>query len=104
MRRRIARRVWRLLAVRLGLTATSGSAADLPLDPTVLCGPEAVAAGTVCLDQYEASVWRVPAPTSANAGLVAKIQQGEATLADLAAGGASQLGVRGDDYAPCADD
>jgi formylglycine-generating enzyme required for sulfatase activity len=104
MRRGIARTVWRVLAVRIVLTATSGTAADLPPDLRAECGPEAVEAGAACVDQYEASVWRVPAPTTANAGLVAKIKQGEATLADLQAGGATQLGARGDDYAPCADD
>ena len=59
--------------------------------------------GTVCMDKYEASVWRVPNPTTANKGLVKKIQQGKATVADLAAGGATQLGTASDDYAPCAD-
>ena len=49
--------------------------------------------GTVCMDKYEASVWRVPDPTAANKSLVKKIQQGKATAATLAAGGATQLGV-----------
>ena len=35
--------------------------------------------------------------------LVKKIQQGKPTAADLSAGGATQLGAAGDDYAPCAD-
>jgi len=55
------------------------------------------------MDKYEASVWRVPNATTTNAGLVAKIQKGKAVAADLAAGGATQLGVASDDYAPCAD-
>jgi formylglycine-generating enzyme required for sulfatase activity len=56
------------------------------------------------MDKYEASVWRVPSPTTSNSGLVAKIKRGKATAAALAAGGATQLGVRlPDDYAPCAD-
>jgi formylglycine-generating enzyme required for sulfatase activity len=62
-----------------------------------------VAAGTICLDTYEASVWRVPNPTTTNALLVKKIQQGSATEADLTAGGATQLGQKSDDYAPCTD-
>jgi formylglycine-generating enzyme required for sulfatase activity len=33
--------------------------------------------------------------------LVKEIQQGKAKLADLTAGGATQLGVTGNDYAPC---
>ena len=31
------------------------------------------------------------------------IQQGKAKLGDLAKGGATQLGITSDDYAPCAD-
>ena len=65
------------------------------------CGPDSVAAGAVCLDQYEASVWRVPNPTTTNALLVTKIQLGTATEADLTAAGATQLGTLIDDYAPC---
>ena len=67
------------------------------------CGDDAVVAGTVCMDKYEASVWRVPNPTTTNASLVKKIQQGKATLADLTGGGATQFGTASDDYAPCAD-
>ena len=37
------------------------------------CAPDAVIAGTVCIDTYEASVWRVPDPTTINKGLVKKI-------------------------------
>jgi len=65
------------------------------------CGPDAVVAGTVCLDRYEASVWRVPDPSTTNALLVRKIRLGRATQGDLAAGGATQLGTLRDDYAPC---
>ena len=65
------------------------------------CGPDAVLAGTVCLDTYEASVWRVPDPTGSGAGLVRKIRVGTATHADLLAGGATPLGTETDDYAPC---
>jgi formylglycine-generating enzyme required for sulfatase activity len=45
----------------------------------------------------------VPLPSTANKALVRKIQQGKVKLADLAKGGATQLGAAGDDYAPCAD-
>jgi len=62
-----------------------------------------VAEGAVCMDKYEASVWRVPNPTTTNKSLVEKIQQGKATAADLAAGGATQLGIGTYNYAPCAD-
>ncbi|HZN54580.1 MAG TPA: SUMF1/EgtB/PvdO family nonheme iron enzyme [Candidatus Polarisedimenticolaceae bacterium] len=68
------------------------------------CGPHEVIVGNVCLDAYEAGVWRVPNPTTTNAALVIKIRLGRASRADLTAGGATQLGVGIDDYAPCADD
>ena len=75
--------------------------AGFPKSPVKSCGGDAVVAGTVCLDKYEASVWRVPDPAGANKGLVMKIQQGKATSADLTAGGATQLGTASDNYAPC---
>jgi hypothetical protein len=78
------------------VTAAAGASAT--------CAPDAVPAGTVCLDRYEATVWRVPAPATTNASLVRKIELGIATSGDLTAGGATQLGVAGDDYAPCTDD
>ena len=65
------------------------------------CGPDSVTAGTVCMDRYEESVWRVLNPTTTNAPLVAKIKLGTTTRADLQAAGATQLGTLGDDYAPC---
>ncbi len=65
--------------------------------PLTKCARDAVVSGTVCMDTYEASVWRVPGPTTANKGLVKKIQQGKATVADLAKGGATQLGTASDD-------
>jgi len=62
-----------------------------------------VAAGTVCLDRYEASVWRIPDPNTGNASLVAKIRLGLANPGELTRGGATLLGERAD-YAPCTDD
>src|SRR5262245_37783493 len=82
------------------LASTAGAQGAKPLKK---CAPDAVVSGTLCMDTYEASVWRVPNPTTTNKSLVAKIQQGYATAALLAAGGATQLGTAGDDYAPCAD-
>jgi len=90
------------LAVGLVMGLSSVAVAHFPTIPVRRCAPDAVVAGTVCLDRYEASVWRVPNPTTTNALLVAKIQQGRATRADLTAGGATQLGTTVD-YAPCAD-
>jgi len=89
-----------LIVGGLAMTASS-AAAGFPALP-VRCAPDAVVAGTLCLDKYEASVWRVPHPTTTNAILVRKIRMGLATRADLVAGGATQLGVADDDYAPCA--
>jgi hypothetical protein len=83
------------------------AASSLPVNARPLmvsgCGPDAVRAGTVCLDMFEASVWRVPNPTTTNAFLVRKVQLGRATEADLEAGGATQLGTAVDDYEPCGD-
>jgi Sulfatase-modifying factor enzyme 1 len=69
--------------------------------PLEKCPDDAVVSGTVCMDKYEASVWRVPVPTTINKNLVMRIRQGKATAADLQKGGATQLGVVGPDYAPC---
>ena len=100
------RRVVQAALVASGLSMTvSPVAAGFPLSPLTRCAPDAVVAGTVCLDKYEASVWRVPNPTTTNAGLVRRIQLGRATRADLTAAGATQLGTAShDDYAPCTDD
>ena len=87
-----------------GMDVATAAATGFPAFPVGRCAPDAVVAGTVCLDAYEASVWRVPDPTTTNAWLVKKIQLGRASQADLMAGGATQLGAAfTDDYAPCAD-
>jgi sulfatase-modifying factor enzyme 1 len=84
-----------VLVLSTGATAAAGVSGT--------CAPDAVPAGTACLDRYEASVWRVPNPTTTNGALVRKIQLGIATLVDLTSGGATPLGTAVDDYAPCAD-
>lgn len=86
-------------ALLIGLANPAGAQGSKPLSK---CPIDAVVSGTVCMDKYEASVWRVPNPTTVNKRLVTRIQQGRATAADLAAGGATQLGLTSDDYAPCA--
>ena len=90
---------------RNGLTICLGVALWMVVMPAAnaahTCGPDSVPAGTVCLDRYEESVWRVPDPTTANATLVTKIRLGTATLADLTVAGSTQLGGLVDDYAPC---
>src|SRR5688500_3835534 len=90
-----------IASAALGLLASAAAAQGAR--PLTKCAPDAVVAGTVCMDKYEASVWRVPGPSGINKGLVKKITQGKATLSDLAYGGATQLGTASDDYAPCSD-
>jgi hypothetical protein len=84
-------------------SAAAGGFARIPLTfptiPLTSCLADAVVAGTVCLDRYEASVWRVPNPTTTNAGLVRRIQLGLATRTDLSGSGATQLGTAGDNSA-----
>jgi hypothetical protein len=67
------------------------------------CPPDAVLSGTTCIDKFEASVWRISDSMTTNSGLVAKIQQGTVTVADLTAGDATPLGAGSDNYAPCGD-
>jgi formylglycine-generating enzyme required for sulfatase activity len=94
------------ISLGLALSLLTGPAIAVAHAPVPLprCTPDAVAAGTACIDRYEASVWRVPNARSTNALLVRKIRFGRATSDDLASGGATQLGVASDDYAPCRDD
>ena len=91
------------LAAAAALMAGSADAAGPPGGPLTRCPADAVVSGSSCMDKFEASVWRVPDPTTLNRRLVRKIQSGLATLADLRAGGATPLGSTSDDYAPCAD-
>jgi hypothetical protein len=96
--------VLRLMAVAMVLAAPAYAA--FPADPVTKCAPDAVLAGSVWVDKYEASVWRIPAlnPSGrSNKGLITKVRKGKATAADLSAGGATPLGVAGDDYTPCTD-
>ena len=95
--------------VSLGITVSAalmlllvGAAGAAPGRPLTTCPVDAVASGGGCMDKYEASVWRVPNPTTANTELVGKIKSGVATVVDLTAGGATPLGTGSDDYAPCA--
>src|SRR5262245_36705069 len=90
-----------MVALDPGVTSAPQAIGNKSPAPVAGCAPDAVPAGSVCLDKYEASVWRVPDPTTTNVTLVRKIQLGRATRADLEAGGATQLGVTVD-YAPCA--
>ncbi len=92
------------VAAALVLLLVGGAgAANPPGGPLEECPVDAVVSGPGCMDKYEASVWRVPNPTTTNKGLLAQIQQGTATTDDLTAGGATLLGMANGDYAPCAD-
>lgn len=59
------------------------------------CPDDSVKSGTVCIDKYEVSMWHVP-PTATN--VIRKIQEGKATLADLTAVGAVQVGIVDGDF------
>ena len=74
----------------VALAAHYAHAAGPPSGPLRKCPADAVIAGTVCMDKYEASVWQVPA-TSPSGGSNKGIQKGTATLANLQAGGATQI-------------
>jgi hypothetical protein len=103
MRRRLLEKIVRATTLAATLALATSPAAAQGAKPLTKCAPDAVVSGTVCMDKFEASVWRVPIPLGANKGLVKKIRQGKASIADLAKGGATQLGVASDDYVPCAD-
>jgi len=89
------------MAVAVALLAAPAGAEGPPAGPLKKCPADSVVSGAGCMDKYEASVWRVPNPTTTNVALVRRIQLGRATRADLTAGGATQLGTAGADYAPC---
>lgn len=85
------------------LSAGIGTAAAQGAKPLKKCAADAVVSGTVCMDKYEAGVWRIPNATTSNVAVVKKLLGGKATAADLTAAGATQLGVGADNYGPCAD-
>lgn len=58
------------------------------------CPTDSVRSGTVCIDKYEASMWR-----TANTSVIKKIRKGTVALADLTAAGATQLGLTAGDLA-----
>ncbi len=84
----------RITAAALLLLAATANAQGAK--PLTKCPHDAVVAGTVCMDAWESSLWRIPDPTT-NAGLVKKRQKGKATALQLVAGGATRLGRASDD-------
>ena len=75
------------IAAATGATATGTGTA---------CPPSMVRSGPTCIDKYEASVWE-----TTNAAVIAKIQAGTVTLAELQVAGAVQRGVATIDYGTC---
>ena len=68
--------------------------------PGASCPPDSARVGTVCVDRYEASIWQID---SARKSLLRKVQDGKATLADLQAGGATEINANelsGDEIVP----
>lgn len=81
------------IAMLIGALAAPAGAA-WPGDPAAKCRPDAVKAGSVCIDKYEASIWEVPATNAegkSNEALIRKIQKGIVTLEALQAGGATLI-------------
>ena len=76
--------VFSIVGVAAVCLAVAGSAGA----GTLKCPTDSVKVGPNCIDTYEASVWQIP---PSNHVLVDKVQAGRATLADLTAGGATQL-------------
>lgn len=64
------------------------------------CSPDSVRSGTICVDRYEASVWRIPASSRK---LIDKVREGNVSTHDLEQGGATQFGVNSPDLAPGCD-
>jgi formylglycine-generating enzyme required for sulfatase activity len=80
------------LAVAVLFTAVAAVPAGAgTLNIVTKCPPDAVLVGQTCVDTYEASVWSIPNPTTTNKGLVKKVLKGKVKLADLTAGGATQI-------------
>jgi hypothetical protein len=52
-----------LMMLQAGAAGTAGP----PSGPLTKCLVDAVVSGSTCMDKYEASVWRVPNPTTVNA-------------------------------------
>lgn len=95
----------RTASLRIVVALLLGAGAADADQRTVLrrCPVDAVVAGTLCMDAYEASVWRVPNAQFENRKLVKQIQQGTASEEALLAAGATHQGISDDNYGPCHD-
>ena len=63
------------------------------------CPNDSVRVGTICLDEFEASVWKILPTTLVQRNVIIKIKAGTVTLSDLKQAGAKQLGLVDDDLA-----
>jgi formylglycine-generating enzyme required for sulfatase activity len=70
----------------------------LPATGWAKCTPDMVSVGPVCVDKYEASVWRIP---PGNTRLIGKIRRGAVDIGDLQAAGAEQVSPSGSPDQPC---
>ena len=75
-----------IVGATLGLLALPAASAIEA--KTLDCGRDQVQVGPTCVDKYEASLWSIPA---SHASLIKKVQDGKATLANLQAGGATEV-------------
>jgi formylglycine-generating enzyme required for sulfatase activity len=83
---------WVCVTVTWMLLASNPASAEEPTGwQSQDCPRDSVRSGTVCMDKYEASVWR-----TTNKRLIRKIRNGTVTLAELRNGGAVQ--VQFDDF------
>lgn len=98
MRRTLSTWTGPLVALGLWLLASPAAAHHKT------CPKNAVKAGDLCFDTYEASVWQVPDPNGANKKLAKRIRAGKVIDPfELAEAGAVPRGVAGDDYGFCSD-
>jgi hypothetical protein len=66
------------MAAAVALLAGAAGAAGPPGGPLSRCPADAVVSGAGCMDKYEASVWRVPNPTTVDEDLVGRTRRGTA--------------------------
>jgi hypothetical protein len=88
---------WTTLALAGAMLAVA--LAPIARAATLKCAADSVKVGNVCIDKYEASVWKVPAALTS---LIKKIQKGSVTVTDLTSpaavsAGVLQLGLAGGD-------
>jgi len=60
------RQTWREITVSAACALLAGTAWAQGTKPLKTCPLDSVVSGTVCMDKYEASVWRVPNQTTTN--------------------------------------